>query len=132
VDKYRLTCRYVRELYGSTPAVEFGPLALKAVRQRFIAAGWCRSLVNQRVGRVKRMFKWAAGEQLVPAAVHLALATVPGLQRGRSGVRESKPVEPVDDAVVDATLPYLNRYVRGLVQFQRLTGCRPGEACAVR
>ena len=34
--------------------------------------------------------------------------------------------------MVDATLPYLNRHVRGLVEFQRLTGCRPGEACLVR
>jgi integrase len=34
--------------------------------------------------------------------------------------------------VVDATLPFLGRHVRGLVEFQRLTGCRPGEACAVR
>lgn len=63
---------------------------------------------------------------------HLALVTVRGLQRGRSQVRESKPVEPVAAAVVDATLPFLNRHVRGLVEFQRLTGCRPGEACALR
>jgi integrase len=26
----------------------------------------------------------------------------------------------------------LNRHVRGLVEFQRLTGCRPGEACVIR
>jgi hypothetical protein len=30
------------------------------------------------------------------------------------------------------TLPFLNRHVRGLVEFQRLTGCRPGEACSLR
>jgi integrase len=65
-------------------------------------------------------------------AVHQALGTVQGLQKGRSQVRESKPVEPVADAVVDATLPFLNRHVCGLVEFQRLTGCRPGEACALR
>lgn len=38
----------------------------------------------------------------------------------------------MDDATVDATLVHLNRHVSGLVEFQRLTGCRPGEACAVR
>jgi integrase len=42
------------------------------------------------------------------------------------------PVGPVEDAVVDATLPFLNRHVKGLVEYQRLTGCRPGEACRVR
>ena len=131
VDEYKLVSRYVRQLYGDTPAAAFGPVALKATRQRFVDVGWCRSLVNRRVGRVRRMFKWAASEELIPVSVHQALATVAGLQRGRSKVRESAPVEPVADAVVDATLPFLNRQVRGLVEFQRLTGCRPGEACAL-
>jgi len=36
VDKYKLTCRYVRELYADAAAAEFGPLALKAVRQKFV------------------------------------------------------------------------------------------------
>ena len=132
VDEYKLISRYVREVYGETPATEFGPLTLKAVRQKFIDVGWCRSLVNQRVGRVRRVFKWGASEELVPVAVHQALAAVQGLQRGRSKVRESEPVEPVADAVVDVTLLFLNRHVRGLAEFQRLTGCRPGEACARR
>ena len=132
LDEYKLVSRHVRELYGETAAREFGPLALKAVRQRFIDAGWCRGFINQRVGRIRRVFKWAVAEELVPPAVHQALAAVAGLQRGRSKARDSAPVEPVPDAVVDATLPFLNRHVRGLVEFQRLTGCRPGEACHLR
>jgi integrase len=43
-----------------------------------------------------------------------------------------KPVEPVDDAVVDATVQHLNRHVAVMVRFQQLTDCRPGEACAIR
>ena len=34
--------KLVRELYGRTTANEFGPLALKAVRQRMIDKGWSR------------------------------------------------------------------------------------------
>lgn len=106
--------------------------ALRAVREQFVAAGWCRKSVNQQAERVRRVFKWAASEELVPAAVSHALTTVGGLQRGRTPAPESPPVGPVDDAVVEAVLPGLNRHVRGLVEFQRLTGCRPGEACSVR
>jgi integrase len=127
--EYKLTIRHVRELYGLSPARDFGPLALKAVRQKFINAGWCRGFINQRIGRVRRMFKWAASEELVPPAVYQALSTVSGLQRGRTTARETEPVGPVDEAVVDATIQHLNRHVCGLVEFQRLTGCRPGEAC---
>ena len=131
-EEYKLVARYVRELYGHLPSAEFGPLALRAVRQKFLAADWSRGFINQRIWRVKRIFKWAVAEELIPSAVHQALTAVPGLQRGRSAARETEPVGPVDDATVDATLPFLSAHVRGLVEFQRLTGCRPGEACALR
>ena len=39
VASLRWALRPVRELYGKTPAAEFGPLALKAVRQKFIESG---------------------------------------------------------------------------------------------
>ena len=128
----KAVCRYVRELYGETCAAEFGPLALKAVRQKFVEQRWCRKTVNARVERVGRIFKWAVAEELVPPAVYQALAAVAGLQRGRTAAPDAEPIGPVDDAVVDATLPHLNRYVRGLIELQRLTGCRPGEACQIR
>ncbi|MBY0512688.1 MAG: hypothetical protein K2P78_02105 [Gemmataceae bacterium] len=117
------------DLYGHAPAREFGPLALKAVRQRMIDHGLCHTLANRRVGRVKRAFKWAVSEELVPDTVHHALPTATGLRRGRTTAREAGPVP---DAHVDAVRPHPNRHVRGLVEFQRLTGCRQGEACAVR
>jgi integrase len=78
------------------------------------------------------MFRWAAGEELIPVEVFTALAVLPGLQKGRTPARETISVKPVADAVVDATLPHVNRFVRGLIEFQRLTGCRPGEACLLR
>src|SRR5262245_507711 len=110
--EYRYTLKPVRELYGHTPAHEFGPLALKAVRQRMVAAGWCRTTVNSRVGKVKHVFKWAVSEQLVPGDVYQALATVAGLQKGRTEAPEPDPVGPVADESVDAALPYLNRHCR--------------------
>jgi integrase len=70
--------------------------------------------------------------ELLPVTTYTALATVAGLEQGRTDARESEPVGPVDDAVVDATIAHLNRHVRGLIEIQRLTGCRPGEACSIR
>lgn len=132
LSEYKAVSRITRELYGRVPAREFGPLALKAVRSAMIARSWARGFINQRVGRIKRVWKWAASEQLVPITTYQALATVAGLQRGRTDAREAEPIGPVDEAAVDATLPHLDRYVRGLVEFQRLTGCRPGEAVLIR
>jgi integrase len=132
VNEYKQTFKVVQGLYGLTAAAEFGPLALKSVREEMVRRRWCRRLVNQRVNRVRRAFKRAAEEELIPFAIYQRLTTVPGLQAGRTDAKESDPVEPIAADVVEATLAHLNRQVRGLVEFQRLTGCRPGEACAVR
>ncbi len=132
IYEVRIVIRALLDLYAETPASEFGPLALKAARQKWVNDSLSRTECNRRVGMVKRIFKWAVSEELVAAAVYQSLATVEGLQRGRTIAHETEPIIPVDDATVDATLPYLSRHVRGLVEFQRLTGCRPGEACRLR
>jgi integrase len=128
----RIVIRVLRELYAETPVSEFGPLCVKAARQRWVNDGRSRSECNRRVAIIKRIFKWAVSEELVSPVVFHAVASVVGLQKGRTSARENEPIRPVDDVVVDATLPFLNPHVRGLVEFQRLTGCRPGEACTVR
>ena len=132
IYEVKIVAKAIRELYGEKPVAEFGPLALKAARLKWVNDGCSRKECNRRAGMVKRILKWAVSEQLVPVAVYQAVATVAGLQRGRTEAREMEPIGPVDDAVVDATLPFLNRHVRGLIEFQRLTGCRPGEACSIR
>lgn len=132
VDNYRLSLRPLKRLYGHTPAKDFGPLALKAVRNAMIEEGLSRKLINQRVGRVRRAFKWAVGEQLVPPSVYHGLQAVDGLGAGRSEAAETAPIRPVADADVDAVLPFLNRHVAGMVRFHRLTGCRPQDVCNLR
>jgi hypothetical protein len=92
----RLAIRPLRQLYGLTPAREFGPLRLKAVRQEMIDSGLCRTEVNRRVRLIVRAFKWAVGEEMVPAAVHHGLQAVSGLRQGRCGVRESE-LSPAGD-----------------------------------
>jgi integrase len=132
IFEVRVVIRALRELYADKPVAEFGPLCVKAARQRWVNEGRSRTECNRRVALIKRIFKWAVSEELASPTVYQAVASVAGLQKGRTTARETDPIGPVDDAVVDATLPFLNRHVRGLVEFQRLTGCRPGEACVAR
>ena len=118
----------VRELYGRTPAADFGPKRLKAVREHMIGAqDLSRRVVNNRVNRVRRFFKWAASEELVPPGVYHGLLSVDGLKCGRTAARERPPVKPVPDAHVEATLPHLGPQIAAMVRVQRLTGMRPGD-----
>jgi hypothetical protein len=57
LKEYRYSLRPLRELCDNLPVAEFSPLKLKAVRQRMIEAGWCRTLINRRVGRIVHLFK---------------------------------------------------------------------------
>src|SRR5262245_1366933 len=131
-NNFRYALRPLREVYGHTDAAQFGPLALKALRQRFIDAGLCRREVNRRVQKVRQAFKWAVSEQLVPPSVYHGLQSVEGLKTGRSPAKDHEPVGPVPEEDVDKVLPKLNEHVRGMVALQRLTGMRPGEVCALR
>jgi integrase len=128
----RVGIRVLCDLYGETPAAEFGPVKLKAIQGHLAGRGLARGYINDTIGAIRRAFRWATVEELVAPAVYQGLAAVPGLKRGRTTARETEPVAPVDDAVVDATLPHLQSILADMVRFQRLTGCRPAETCIVR
>lgn len=132
LDRIERSARQLTDLYGTTPAKEFGPLALKAVRQKMIEAGWCRTHINSCVGCLKRIFKWGAGEEMVPASVWDALRAVDGLRAGRTKARESAPVEPVPMDRVKPALAKCLPAVRDMVQVQLLAGMRPGEVVRLR
>jgi integrase len=128
----RPAAKALRELYGSSPAAEFGPLKLEAVRLEFIKSGFVRTAINGRIDRLRRIFKWGVSRELIPSSVYESLRSLPGLRRGRSNAKESEPVRPVAQAVVDQTLPHLNEVVGDMVRLQLLTAARPSEICNLR
>jgi len=56
----------VQKLYGDTPAISFGPKALRAVRQAWIDKDLSISTINSRVGSIRLCFKWACSNELIP------------------------------------------------------------------
>lgn len=131
--------------FGQIHAKNFGPLGLKGIQQKLIREGTgpgrrpnrpkrtlSRSYVNDLTSTIRHSFRWAVAEQMIPVAVHQALMTVDNLRKDRSTAREPAPVVAVSDAAIDAILPHLPPVVADIVRFARYTGCRPGEATAVR
>jgi hypothetical protein len=183
LEHFESSLRPALDLYGNKLAADFGPLALKAVRQRLVDAkryrvrvtgedglrdrwvtesrirldegregrGWAewngqwrpvevlkaepalsRKVINQRVDHIKRVFRWAVSEELVPPSVHDALRSVPGLRRGHKGTYDHPKVRPVPDEHVEVTLRFLRPQVAAMVQLQRLVGTRETEVCLMR
>lgn len=132
IQAIKSALRPVKVLYGRHPARDFGPTALQCVRQKMIEAGWASGTINSHVSRIRRMFRWGVAQELIPPTSIHSLIAVDGLRAGRTEARETLPVPPVDDAVVDATLAHLPDMIADMVRFQRLTGMRPEEVCILR
>jgi integrase len=124
--------KYLRRHASRTVAKEFGPKMLKTVRQEFIDKGLSRVHINAQIRRIVGMFRWGVEEETIPETTHRALVAVRNLKRGRSKAKETAPVRPVDEAVIDATLVELPEVVGDMVRVQLLTGMRPGEVCRLR
>jgi integrase len=93
---------------------------------------WSRSYTNSQVNRIRRIFRWAAEEELLPGSIHQDLKAVAGLQAGRTEARETKKIKPVAAEVVESTLPHLPNTIQVMTRFQLLTGARPTEVCTIR
>jgi len=128
----REALRPVRDLYGSTPAQEFGPKALKAVRRHMVDQTLSRGVVNHRLSRIKRAFKWAAAEELIPPSVFHGLQAVGGLRFGQTQARETEPIRPIADLYVAIVLPFVTPHVAAMLKLQRLSGMRAGEMVVMR
>lgn len=138
LDCIKLAIRPLRRHYGESPASEFGPRALLALRDTICAEPTrfgqapARSTVNGYIRRVKAVFMWAVTRELVPPSVYEGLRAVDGLRAGRSAARETSPVRPVTRDQVDRTLPFLRPPVAAMVELMWITGMRLGEVVLMR
>jgi hypothetical protein len=128
-------------LHGDTYVRDFGPSALKAVRQLMIDGythpkfdfqrALARTQINARVKRIRRMFKWGVENELVPAETLFGLQAVAPLKRGRTKAHEAEAVKPIARAIAEKTLSILRPMLQAMVMLQLETGMRPGELVAL-
>lgn len=118
--------------YGMTVAKRFGPKRLKRVRRILIKRGLARKHINHMVSRIKRVFRWASEEEVVPPGLYHRLTCVRGLYRGQFGCTEKARVKAAPIDSISALLPFLPPNIADLLLLQLYCGMRPGEACAFR
>jgi integrase len=141
-NRIKVAIRPLVELYGDTLAKDFAPHHLKAVRQSIVDGKYfderkrenipTRTYVNTIVKCIRRMFRWASGEGMLPPSIHQALADLAPLKRGRTTAREPEKIKPVDPATVQQTIERLPPVLADMIRFQSLVGCRPGEVCDIQ
>lgn len=128
----RSALRHLRRLYGDTAAADFGPKALRRVQASMIEADLSRSTVAAYIKILRRAFRWAATEELLPAEVAYKVSLPNEAMRDdMRTARQAAPVPPVADDLVNRTLPHLPAVVADLVRVLRLSGARPSEVCGL-
>lgn len=143
---FRGAIRILHQLYGETPAAQFGPLALRAVRASMIRGAkaselppaadgtpakdrkpWSRSFTNKEIKRVRQLFRYGISWEMVPQSVADALATVKALAPGESEAAESTPRTAVPEADLQVVRSLLSPLQQDVFSLLLLTGARPGE-----
>jgi len=118
--------------FGVLSVNDFGPVALRAVRDAYVEQGLARSTINVQTAKIRRMFRWAVSHELCKPEVAFALGTVEGLKRGRTTAREPKPTRPPPKGWLEEVLPMSREPYRSGLLLQRLTGMRVGELLQMR
>lgn len=114
----------LEHLYHNVTAADFGPKMLKEFRSTLVEDGNSRDYVNDQINRVRKIFKWAVSEELIPVETYQALATVSGLKRGQEGVKDTAKRQPAAWDDVEAIAKVLHEPVSTMVYFQWHTGQR--------
>ena len=117
--------RLMDSMFGSTPADEFGPVKLRAIRTKLIEKGNSRRYINDQVRDIIGIMRHAVSLELVSPATITALETLRSLRKGEAS--DPPPRTGVSIQQVKNTLPYLSEVVADMVRLQLGTGCRPSE-----
>ncbi len=112
-------------MFGDTIAADFDAEKLELLRDAMVACswmnadelaerakrkklpGWSRNHVNHQITRIRKVFRWAEKRKHVPRGVWEHLRTVASLGK-KSKARKNPKRKPVDEAVIEATLPHLS------------------------
>src|SRR5262245_55344440 len=70
LDNLRDALRLLKALYGPTAVRDFDSACLEAIQGELVRGGrLCRTTINARVNRIRRVFRWGVRKRLVPVEV---------------------------------------------------------------
>jgi len=114
--------------YKNLPTAEFDAYLLLQIQKGFAKAGYARTHCNKLVNFIIHAFRWGEVRRLVPPGKSVELKAVEPLKNGR----ETDARMPVEDSVVERTLPYLLPVYRAFIKILQATGARPSEICRMK
>lgn len=128
----RLSIQLLIDDFGNQNPNNFGPRALKKLRDKLIESGLARSTINTRINIIRSCFRWAVENEFCSPEVYQALQAVKPLSPGRTAAKSEKKIRPVPMEIVEQTLPELPSMVADMVRLQLHSGMRSSEMLGLR
>lgn len=116
----------VFRLYASMPLRRFKAKHLRAVRELMLSDGLHARTVNDRVRRIKTVFRWGVVEELVTTDTMRSIEALRGIRAGASDIKPP----PID--AVKRTIQAASPTIAAMIQVQALTAMRSGELVIMR
>lgn len=116
------------ELYGSRPAAEISINDILAVRQAMVDGGKkCRRYINMSISRIRRAFRWAVKQGLLPAVSLFAFDGFSPLKPGETAAKDHPPRQSISPARIAAVKSLVSPLVADLMDLMLHYACKPGE-----
>lgn len=148
---FKIIIRLLRSFYGDVAAGDFGPNALRLLREEMLAGEraqpaivrdepgqgeakprkpWTVKVSNRFCRYIVQIFRWGVARELIKPDV---LAALRALEPLRADLALARPkVSPAPLHAVRATRMHVGRVVCAMIDLQLVTGMRPGEVCRIR
>ncbi|VTR92138.1 catalytic phage domain protein : Uncharacterized protein OS=Rhodopirellula maiorica SM1 GN=RMSM_00903 PE=4 SV=1: Phage_integrase [Gemmata massiliana] len=129
VVNFKHSFRDVLIYLGDRPTASLTKQDLEEVRERMIARGLSRKVINQQLSRVVHAFRWGTEEKrnLVPETVASVLRLLTPLEPYRSGAPEKRAVVGAPREHVERVIAVAPCHIADMLRLQLLNGFRPGE-----
>lgn len=114
------------------PVSKFTPKVFRRHLMSLVEKRLSKGYINLQYGWIKRIWRWAASEELISPSEYHAIASVLPVRVGDGPGIARSPRQPVDWNDLKDTLPGLSKNVRAMVELQCLTGVRSASICAAR
>lgn len=112
---------------GAIRISELTPKVLKRFQEHLAAKKLGRSYINQTMHKIRRAFRWAASEDIIPVSICHGLDTVAPLRKGHTAAKEKKPKAHVPWEHIEPVLAVVPPVVKALILFQCHTAARSGS-----
>lgn len=132
LEQFRPAVKALVGLHAATPTDRFGVRELAEVRDSMVGAGWARTTVNRRVGRVRTCWRWLEQRGLAPPGSWAHLRSLSPLTAADRHVRQAPPREAAAWPDVAAACRRMPRTLRAMCLVQYHAGLRTGEVRLMR